>query len=397
MKRPNIFQEVKHMQYRTYGKSGFKVSLLGMGCMRLPRVFPPGDSQARVDTEKAVELIQYAADHGITYFDTAYGYHNTTSESVLGEALEGARRERVKIVTKQPFAVMTTQGDIRRNLENTLKKLRTGYLDVYLIHNIQQPHWEAIKKRDIIGEYEKFRAEGLIRAIGFSYHGGLPAFRDILSFYPWDMCQIQQNLIDVDREATEEGIRLAGDKGTALVIMEPLRGGSLANPPGAVRAIYDEYPVKRRAVEWAFRHVINYPQVSTVLSGMTTLEQLKENIEIFSRPDAAAGCLTDGEKGILARVKAKYESLASVPCTACEYCLPCSQGVKIPDVFARYNDGVMFGTFEPARRQYYFMAKTKQDASLCIACGECAEKCPQRIAIPGQLAAAHEALKGWIE
>jgi predicted aldo/keto reductase-like oxidoreductase len=385
------------MQYRTYGKNGFKVSLLGMGCMRLPRVFSPGDSEARVDEEKAIELIQYAADHGINYFDTAYGYHHTTSESVLGEALEGPRRDKVKIVTKQPFAVMTTQADIRRNLENTLRKLRTDHLDVYLIHNIQKAHWEDIKKRNIIEEYEKFRSEGLIRAIGYSYHGDLPTFKDILSFYSWDMCQIQQNLIDVDHEATEEGIKLAGDKGTALVIMEPLRGGSLATPPEVIKALYDEFPVKRSAVEWAFRHMINYPQVSTILSGMTTLEQLKENIEIFSKPDAVANSLSDEEKKILARVKATYESMASVPCTACEYCLPCSQGVRIPDVFARYNAGVMFGTLEPVKRQYYFLTKSKQDASLCITCGECMEKCPQHIEIPTQLALAHETLKGWIE
>jgi predicted aldo/keto reductase-like oxidoreductase len=365
--------------------------------MRLPRVFSPGDSLAQVDKEKAIELIQYAADHGINYFDTAYGYHNTTSESVVGEALEGPRRDKVKIVTKQPFSVMKTQGDIRRNLENTLKKLRTDHLDIYLIHNIQKAYWEEIKKRKIIEEYEKFRSEGLIRGIGYSFHGDLPTFKDILSFYSWDMCQIQQNLIDVDHEATEEGIKLAGDKGTALVIMEPLRGGSLATPPEVVKAIYDEFPVKRSAVEWAFKHVINYPQVSTILSGMTTLEQLKENIEIFSRPDAVPNSLGDEEKKILAQVKAKYESMASVPCTACEYCLPCSQGVRIPDVFAKYNDGVMFGTFEPARRQYYFLTMSKQDVSLCISCGECAEKCPQHIEIPKQLATAHEALTGWIE
>ncbi|MFP3041360.1 aldo/keto reductase [Treponema primitia] len=385
------------MQYRTYGKNGFKVSLLGMGCMRLPRIFVPGASEAQVDKEKAIELIRYAADHGVNYFDTAYGYHHTTSESVLGEALEGARRDKVKIVTKQPFHTMKTQADIRRNLENTLRKLRTDHLDVYLIHNIQKPYWEDIKKRKIIEEYEKFRSEGLIRGIGFSYHGQLPAFKDILSFYSWDMCQIQQNLIDVDHEATEEAIKLAGDKGTGLVIMEPLRGGSLASPPAQVKAIYDEFPIKRSAVEWAFRHMINYPQVSTILSGVTTLEQIKENIEIFSKPDALPNCLGNEEKAILTRVKAKYESMASIPCTACEYCLPCPQGVKIPDTFAKYNNGVMFGTFEPVKRQYYFSTRDKQDASLCVACGECETKCPQHIEIPKQLKIAHEALKGWIE
>ncbi|AEF85152.1 oxidoreductase, aldo/keto reductase family [Treponema primitia ZAS-2] len=386
------------MQYRTYGKNGFKVSLFGMGCMRLPRIVLPGTTEAQVDKEKAIEMIQYAADHGVNYFDTAFGYHNGTSESVLGEALEGGgRREAVKVVTKQPFGVMKTQDDIRRNLENTLKKLRTDHIDVYLIHNIQKSAWEEIKKRKIIEEYEKFRSEGLIRGIGYSYHGQLPTFKEVLSYYSWDMCQIQQNLLDVDHEATEEAIKLAGEKGCGLVIMEPLRGGNLAIPPAPVQAIYEEYPVKRSAVEWAFRHVINYPQVSTILSGVTTLEQLKNNIEIFSKPESTPNCLTPEEKEILTRVKVKYESLAAIPCTGCEYCLPCPQGVKIPDVFARYNEGTMFGSFYGAKRGYFFLTKGKADASFCVACKECEAKCPQHLEIPKQLETAHAALSGWIE
>jgi predicted aldo/keto reductase-like oxidoreductase len=383
------------MQYRTYGKLGYKVSALGMGCMRLPRIVK--GNEATVDLEKAFELIRYAADHGVNYFDTAYGYHNKTSEAVLGEALEGERREKVKIVTKQPLGVMTTQDDIRKNLENTLKKLRTSYIDVYLIHNIGKNTWEETKQRKIIEEYEKFRAEGMIKAIGFSYHGQLPAFQEVLSYYDWGMCQIQQNLIDVNSEATEEAIHLAGRKGCALVIMEPLRGGCLATPPDAVKAVYNEYPVKRSGVEWAFRHVINYPEVSTILSGVTTLEQLKEDIEIFSKDDAVAGCLSGEEKSIIARVREKYLSLKSIPCTACEYCLPCPKGVNIPGVFGRYNDGVMFGSYDQPRRSYMFMTRGKSDAALCAACGACEKKCPQHIDIINKLKAAHEALKGWIE
>jgi predicted aldo/keto reductase-like oxidoreductase len=383
------------MQYREYGALGYQVSAFGMGCMRLPRIVR--GNEALVDREKASEMIRYAADHGVTYFDTAYGYHNQTSEEVLGEALEGGRREKVKIATKQPFGVMKTQAAIRQNLEATLKKLRTGYIDVYLIHNINQGCWEDIKKRKIIEEYEKFRAEGLIRAIAFSYHGNYPGFKEVLDFYDWDMCQIQQNFIDIDREATEEGIRQAGKKGCALVIMEPVRGGNLASPPPPVQAIYDEYPEKRGAVEWAFRHLINYPEVSTILSGVSTLEQLKEDIAIFSNPGAVPHCLSDDEKRILSRVREKYTALASIPCTACEYCLPCPQGVNIPQVFSRYNEGSMFGTFEPARRSYFFQVKTQQDASRCAACGTCEPKCPQRIPIMAELKKAHKELEGWIE
>jgi predicted aldo/keto reductase-like oxidoreductase len=337
-------------------------------------------------------------EQGINYFDTAYGYHNMTSEAVLGEALDyKGYREQVKIVTKQPFGVMTTQDAIRRNLEQTLKKLRTPYIDVYLIHNIQKSAWDAIKERKIIEEYEKFRAEGLIRGIGFSYHGLLPTFKEVLSYYSWDMCQIQQNFIDVEREATAEAIHFAGQKGVALVIMEPLRGGNLAIPPESIKAIYNEYPEKRSPVEWSFRHLLNYPEVSTILSGVTTLEQLKEDIEIFSKPDAVPGCLGEAEKQILSRVKTQYESLASIPCTGCEYCLPCPNGVNIPGVFSRYNDGKMFGNFEQSKRGYFFMTRLKQDASLCAACGACEEQCPQHLEIIEKLKTAHESLKGWIE
>ena len=383
------------LQYRNYGKTGYRVSALGMGCMRLPRIVQ--GNEAPVDREKAYELIRYAADHGINYFDTALGYHSTTSEEVLGEALDGGRREKVKIATKQPLWVMNTRDDIRKNLERTLQKLRTGYIDVYLIHNINPDNWEEIKKRKIIEEYENFRAEGMIKAIGFSYHGHYSCFREVLEFYDWEMCQIQQNLMDVEREASEEGIYQAGKKGCALVIMEPLRGGGLACPPEEVQAIYNEYPVKRSAVEWAFRHVLNYPEVSTILSGITTLEQLKENIEIFSKSDAVPGCLSPEEKAIITRVRKKYASIVSIPCTGCEYCLPCPHGVNIPQIFAKINEGIMFNTFEPSRRGYFLQVRFKSDASLCVLCGDCEKKCPQGIAITGELKKAHEKLKGWVE
>jgi predicted aldo/keto reductase-like oxidoreductase len=386
----------RNMQYRSYGKLGYKVSALGLGCMRLPRIYN-GQEKASVNLEAAFDLIRYAADNGVTYFDTAWGYHNQTSESILGEALAGGRREKVKIATKQPLAAMTTRTAIRENLENTLKKLRTDYLDVYLIHNIQPANWEEIKTRKIIAEYEKFRDEGLIKAIGFSYHGNADCFKDVLAYYSWDMCQIQQNFIDIEREATAEAITLAGKKGCALVIMEPLRGGGLAIAPPSVKALYDDFPVKRSPVEWAFRHLINYPEVSTVLSGMTTPEQLKENIEIFSRPDAVPGCVDIKEKQLLRKVKTQYESLASVPCTGCEYCMPCPGGVNIPAIFSRYNEGVMFQNFAQPQRSYMFLGRQGHDAAKCATCGACEEKCPQHIGIMEKLKVSHEALKGWIE
>ena len=384
------------MLYRTFGKLGYDVSQLGMGCMRLPRIYSE-DGRATVDREKAYELIRYAADHDVNYFDTAFGYHNQTSEEVLGEALEGERRSRVKIATKQPFFVMKTVADIRRNLENTLKKLRTDYIDVYLIHNIQQGSWPKIREREVIREYEKFRDEGLIRAIGFSYHGNFHAFKEILEFYPWDMCQVQQNIIDVDKEVTEQAIRIAGKRGTGLVIMEPLRGGGLACASDSVRNCYDAYPEPRTPAQWAFLHLIDYPQISTILSGMTTMEQLKENIGIFSNPKAHSGCLTLEEKVIIARAKEAYESRATIPCTACEYCLPCPNGVNIPGVFERYNAGSMTDDFANPKRAYMFLERAGQGASNCVECGVCEQKCPQHIKIIQSLKASHNTLSGWVE
>jgi predicted aldo/keto reductase-like oxidoreductase len=372
--------------------------------MRLPRLVK--ENQAGVDREKAYEMIRYAADHGINYFDTAYGYHARTSEEVLGEALEGARREKVKIATKQPYSVMedlksgggkTLLENARRNLENTLKKLRTSYIDVYLIHGIGAHCWEGVKKNKVIDEYEKFRAEGLIKSIAFSYHGNFALFSEVLEFYDWAMCQVQHNFMDMEREVTVEGVHLAGKKGCALVIMEPLRGGGLATPPGRIRALYDVLQEKRTGAEWAFRYLLNYPEVSTVLSGMSTLEQVKENIEIFSKPGMAAGCLSSREKEIIAAVKAAYESVRNIPCTACGYCLPCPSGVEISGIFSRYNDGNMFENFSQAQRSYMFATRGKRDATSCVECGECEKKCPQGIEIMKQLKVAHEALKGWVE
>ena len=385
------------MQKRKYGKLGFDVSAFGMGCMRLPTIVD-SEGKAQVDKEKAFEMIHYAADNGVNYFDTAYGYHGQTSESVLGEALEiGGRRSKVKIATKQPFAAMTTQDDIRRNLENTLKKLRTDHIDVYLIHNIQKGTWDEIKRRKVIEEYEKFKAEGLIGAIAFSYHGELPTFRDIMNYYDFGMCQIQQNLLDVDKEVTEEAIQLAGEKGTALVIMEPLRGGNLASAPTRVKKLYENYPTQRSHVDWAFRHLLNYPEVSCILSGTTTLEQLKDNIRIFSAPDAIPGCLTAEDKALLGKVKASYESVVTIPCTGCNYCMPCPQNVDIPGIFSRFNDATMFESFDPSRRTYMFLTRAGKDATGCVECGLCEAQCPQHIDIINQLKMAHEPLKGWAE
>lgn len=384
------------MQYRPYGKLGYQVSALGLGCMRLP-LQTDANGNVEVNREKAYELIRYAIDHGINYIDTALTYHSGKSEEIVGEALDGGYRERTWIATKQMFQNIKIKGELRRNLENTLRKLRTSYLDCYLIHNIQSGYWEDLKRSDILNEYEKFRQEGLIRHIGFSYHGGFEAFSQVLRHYAWDMCQIQQNFLDIDHEATEEAIHLAGKHHTALVIMEPLRGGGLATPPPAIQTIYDEYPVQRSPVEWAFRHLINYPEVSCILSGINSLEQLKQNIAIFSQPDAQPGCMTQQERYILEKAKLHYESFPAIPCTGCEYCMPCPQGISIPTTFKRYNEGVMYDNFMPSKRWYMMLKRFGSDVNNCIACGACERQCPQHIPIIEKLREAQAIMDGWEE
>jgi len=393
------------MQYREYGKTGFKVSALGMGCMRLPRIIK-GENEVEVDREKSFEMIRYAADNGINYFDSAFTYHQRKSEEILGEALDGGRREKVMIATKQPFSIManletgggkTILENARRNLENSLKKLRTSYIDIYLIHNIGTGNWEGVKQNKVFEEYEKFRAEGLIKAIGFSYHGQFPCFKEAVEYYDWDMCQVQQNFMDVDREVTEESIKVAGKKSCAVVIMEPLRGGGLALPPKRMDALYAEFPGNRKPVEWAFRHCLDYPEVSVILSGVTTLDQLKENIAIFSKDDSVPNCLGPKEKETIKKIKAAFESVKTIPCTTCEYCLPCPNGVDIPNIFFRYNEARMFETYDQPARAYMLLGSFKKDFARCTACGECEKKCPQKIEIIKQLKVAHDALKGWLE
>jgi len=385
------------MQYRKYGNTGFESSLLGLGCMRLPRIVGESPDSAPVDREKAYELICYAAQNGINYFDTAFTYHGGTSEEILGEALEGELRKNVKVVTKQPFAVMKTQADIRKNLESTLKKLRTDYLDVYLIHNIGDGSWNEIRDRKIYDEYVKLKEEGIIKNIGFSFHGTYNVFKDVLATYDWDMCQVQQNMLDTAFEATEQAIFDAGKKGCAMVIMEPLKGGGLAGGPKSVLDIYESSGFSRKPVEWAFRHLVNYPQVSTILSGMTTMEQLKENIAMFSQADMVANCLSDKEKDIITKAIAAYKAVVTIQCTGCEYCLPCPNGVNIPGVFSRYNDGMMFENFDQPQRSYMLLNRLGKDVGKCIECGVCEAKCPQHIDIIEKLKMAHESLKGWVE
>lgn len=386
--------EMERMQKRKFGNLGYEVSLLGMGCMRLPR--KQDSDGGEVDREKAYELIRYAAASGINYFDTAMTYHSETSEEVLGEALDGIRKT-VHVATKQPVRRMLDVATLRKNLEDQLTKLRTDYLDLYLFHGVSSSGWKKVVESGYIDEFARLKEEGLIRGVAFSFHGDYENFEQFFNAYDWDMCQIQQNLMDVDKEVTEKAIHLVGRKGAALVIMEPLRGGGLAAAPKEVEALYQSFSTKRTPVEWAFRHLYNYPEISCILSGMTTMEQLKENIRLFSSQDAVPNSMSAQEKELIQNVRLAYEQRKGMPCTGCEYCMPCPAGVSIPRIFSLYNNGVMFEQYDASRRRYFFLSQTNNTAENCVECGNCVAHCPQYIDIPEQLKVADEILKGWNE
>jgi len=385
------------MLYRKLGNTGFEASLLGMGCMRLPYI-DDTDLTKGVHLEKAFELIRYAIDHGVNYFDTAQGYHAGNSEAVLGEALDQpGLRDKVWITTKHPFWQPCPPDQVRRNLESTLKKLRTDRIDTLFIHGIGPGNWPAILRDDVLGLFEKLKAEGIIRTIGFSYHGNFEHYKEVVAHYPWEVCLLMHNLLDIDREVTAEGLAIAAERGIGVTIMEPLRGGGLSYAPRPVAAVYDSAPTKRTPTEWAFRYLANFPSVSSITSGMSNMEQLKENLAIFSQPDLTPNHLSAAESALLVKAREAYESIVTNPCTGCNYCLPCPQNVGISNIFKLYNDGHRFEFFDQVRRSYMFARRGGSGAEKCNDCGACVPQCPINIDIPKELKVAHATLDGWNE
>jgi predicted aldo/keto reductase-like oxidoreductase len=376
------------------GKSDVKVSALGFGCMRFPTM-PTEDKslspfEIPVNEEEAEKMLLYALEHGINYFDTAYPYHGGKSEEILGRTMK-PHRDKIIIATKLPAMMVKEAPDVERFIDEQLKRLDSDYVDFYLLHGLNSHSWSLMKEFKALDFMERLVSDGRIRHIGFSFHDEVKLFKEIIDSYDWAMCQIQYNYFDENRQAGKEGLQYAAGKGIGVVIMEPLRGGNLTdNIPPSVQAIWDSAETKRTAAEWALRWVLNHAEVSTVLSGMSSMPQLVENLKIVE--DAEPDSLDQNELSLIQKAKEEYEALLKVGCTGCAYCMPCPNGIDIPTNFNTYNNYFLFDQQQMSKMMYNMMLPEEQRASSCVECGECEEKCPQQIEIMEELKNVHSVL-----
>lgn len=371
------------MQYRKVPKNGDKLSILGFGTMRLPL-----KGQA-IDEERAIKQIRYAIDNGVNYVDSAPPYHNGESEKLLGKALRDGYRKKVKIATKlTPFLLNKAQ-DMEIMLNTQLKKLQTTQIDYYLLHGLEEESWKKLQGFGVLEFLEKAEAQGKIINPGFSFHGSIKTFKEIIDANDWTMCQILYNFLDEKLQAGTEGLKYAASKNLAVMVMEPLGGGTLANNlPEKVKQYYENAKIKRTPAEWALRWVWNHTQVTVALSGMNDEKQVTENIKIANT--ALPNSMTTNELAVIKKAAQAYRSLMKVPCTGCQYCMPCPSGVNIPSNFRIYNDYYMFADEQKSRAMYAMMLMggltgKRSDAALCKECQKCIARCPQHIAIPEQL------------
>ena len=369
------------MLYRKLGSTGEKVSILGLGCMHLPIM---NGQYNKVDTDKAVSLIHKAIDNGVNYLDTAYPYHNGQSETVIAEALKEGYREKVFIADKLPSWLIQKRTDMDKYLEKQLERLQTDQIDFYLLHSVKEDYWSNLESLGVLEFLDDAVKDGRIKYTGFSFHGEIELFFDVIDSYDWNMCQVQYNLVDENYQAGKEGIRYASSQGVGVVIMEPLRGGTLVkNVPPEVQEIWNESVVKRSPAEWALRYLWDQEEVDIVLSGMTTFEDLDENLGIAEQ--GLTNTLTSTEKEIIKEVRMAYKERKEIDCTQCGYCMPCPSGVNIPANFKQLNHAYMFQDVENSRMNYYMLLKEDERASNCIGCGDCENLCPQMVTIQKSL------------
>lgn len=373
------------MQYRNFGKHDLKVSALGFGCMRFPTLGDPG----KIDEAEATRMLRYAIDKGVNYIDTAWPYHSETSETLVGKALSQGYREKVYLATKSPVFLIKDPAEYDQYLERQLEKLQTDHVDFYLLHALDKKKWQQCLEHNIFDFISRAKAQGKIKYMGFSFHDELSVFKEIVDAYDWDFCQIQYNYMNEEYQAGREGLRYAAAKGMAVVIMEPLLGGRLATTGNsALQAIWEQAPVQRTPAEWGLSWLWNQPEVSVVLSGMSAMEQVEENVRIAG--EATVNSLSEAELAVIRKAKEYYLAQTKVECTGCGYCAGCPAKIKIDSIFELYNSAYMYAEQQRTRQAYQRMTAKELDFSHCLDCGQCEAVCPQHLEVRRHLRDFHK-------
>lgn len=367
------------MLKRTFDLSGEEISVLGLGCMRLPKVCSESEE---IDFEKAQEIVDYAYAKGINYFDTAYMYHGGRSEAFIGKALKKYPRESYNLVTKMPIWEVKEEADLERIFNEQLERCGVTYFDFYLCHAVNKAHFENYVKYDAYGFLSKKKEEGKIRYLGFSFHDTPEVLEEVCSTYKWDFAQIQLNYLDWEMQRAKEQYEILEKYNLPCIVMEPVRGGVLANPCEAANELFKAARPEQSIASWAIRYVASLPNVLTVLSGMSTLEQIVDNVATMSDFEP----LTPHDYEVVEAVVDAYKKKDTVPCTGCRYCIDCPMQVDIAGIFKVYNEYAVDKNKEVFKAAYE-RVEEKNRAHQCVSCGKCMKHCPQNIQIPEKLGA----------
>lgn len=353
-------------------KLGVSPSMLGFGCMRFPKT-----ADGAIDEREAERMLDRALEAGVTYIDTAYPYHNGDSEPFVGRVLKKYDRKSFYLATKLPVWKADTLQDAKQIFKEQLERLQTDYVDFYLLHALSKERWDRLLSLGILDYCEELKKQGKIRFLGFSFHDSYEVFEEILTYREWDFCQIQYNYMDTEHQAGDRGYALAEKLGVPMVVMEPVKGGSLAVLPEDIAAMYKEADADASVSSWALRWVGTHPNVKVILSGMSTYEQVEDNLKTFGsfKP------LDEKEQELVARVADTIRSRMKNGCTGCRYCMPCPFGVDIPKNFALWNEEAMYGNFAAMKEKYERELPEGARADRCQKCGACERECPQAIQI----------------
>ncbi|ACV28495.1 putative oxidoreductase [Anaerococcus prevotii] len=367
--------------------NGEKISRLGFGCMRFKTI--DGDN-GKIDKKASSKDILEAIDNGLTYIDTAYPYHDGKSEKFIGEFLEENKlRDKIKLTTKLPCWLVKERGDFYKLLNEQLENLRTDHLDFYLLHSLDVKRFRQVVELGVLDFLTEIKEKGIVKHVGFSFHDEYPAFEEIIKAYDWDFCQIQLNYLDVDYQAGLKGYELAKEMGIPVVIMEPVKGGRLANPPEELRNMLKDFTDLSPAQE-ALKFPLSLDNVMTVLSGMNDIDQVRENLEMASTTDYNS--LAKEDEDFYEKARAIYKSRERIGCTACEYCLPCTVDINIPKVFGLWNKAYLYDEADKSRKEYKDYLEEGVSPTECIECGKCEGICPQNLEIIKGLKEADEYL-----